>query len=221
MEDGAMAYQPYHQKRIDAGLCKDCGLQRGSNGTTIYCRACSSKIQDNANARKEAKRKEWANAGDLICNGCGAHLGNAEFKLCEKCRQYHRDHGNRTRQSRMERKLADGACAACSAKALHKSRYCKKHFLDNTLRKYGISINEYDLFWKKLEHQEFRCYYTGIEIIPGVNASLDHKIPRSRGGKQSDIDNCVWCDRNINAFKNDATDEEFVNLCKRIAKRFP
>jgi len=129
--------------------------------------------------------KEWAKAGDLICNGCGAHLGNAEFKLCEKCRQYHRDHGNRTRQSRMERKLADGACAACSAKALHKSRYCKKHFLDNTLRKYGISINEYDLFWEKLEHhrswdKQSACKVVGLTFgnsITRRKARMHNKMP--------------------------------------------
>ena len=214
-----MAYQPYHQKRIDAGLCKDCGLQRGNNGTTIYCRSCSSKIQENANARKEAKRKEWAKAGNLICNGCGAHLENAEFKLCEKCRQYHRSYSNKTRSARMERKSETGSCAACSAQAMGKSRYCKKHFLENILCKYGVPTDEYALFWEKLEQQKFLCYYTGTEIIPGINASIDHRLPRSRGGK-NDITNCVWCDRNINAFKRDATDEEFINLCKRIAGKF-
>ena len=46
-----MAYQPYHQKRITAGLCKDCGSPRGEDGTSIYCRACAAKIQAKANAK--------------------------------------------------------------------------------------------------------------------------------------------------------------------------
>lgn len=215
-----MAYQPYHQKRINAGLCKDCGSNRGEDGTSIFCRSCATKVQATANARKEAKRKEWAMSGDLVCNGCGAILPDATFKRCEKCRQYHNDHWNKTNPARLDKKTSIGECAACSADALLRSRYCKKHFLDNSLRKYRISMGDYGKFWDKLEMQGFRCHYTGIEIIPGVNASIDHKVPVSRGGSRTDIANCVWCDRDINAFKNDATDDEFIALCKRIAARF-
>lgn len=215
-----MPYQPYHQKRIDAGLCKDCGSPRGNDGTSIYCRACASKVQAKANAWKEAKRKEWAAAGDLVCNGCGAILPDAMFKRCEKCRQYHQSNWSKTRPARLARKAAVGQCAVCSSDALSSSRYCKRHFLENSLRKYRVPTEDYDKFWIKLEMQGFRCYYTGVEIIPGVNASIDHKIPVSRGGSLDDINNCVWCDRNINAFKNDTTDSEFINLCKRIADRF-
>lgn len=216
-----MAYQPYHQKRIVAGLCKDCGSPRGEDGTSIYCRACAAKIQARANTRKEAKRKEWAASGALVCNGCGGILPDTTFKLCEKCRQYHSSHWKKTQPVRLARKASIGQCASCSSDALTSSRYCKKHFLDSSLRKYRVPMDDYNRFWEKLEAQEFRCYYTGIEILPGVNASIDHKVPVSRGGSRADIDNCVWCDRNINAFKNDSTDIEFIDLCKRIADRFP
>jgi hypothetical protein len=70
-----------------------------------------------------------------------------------------------------------------------------------------------------LEAQNFRCHYTGVELIPGQNASLDHRIPRSRGGDPFDIDNCVWCDRLINAFKNDLTEDEFVARCRTVVDR--
>jgi len=73
--------------------------------------------------------------------------------------------------------------------------------------------------WAKLEAQGFRCYYTGVELVPGTNASLDHRIPRSQGGDPLDPDNCVWCDRLINAFKNDLTEAEFVERCKAVVDK--
>ncbi len=94
------------------------------------------------------------------------------------------------------------------------------HTLENSLRKYRIAKNRYEEFWQKLVAQDFRCYYTGVHLVPGVNASLDHRVPRSRGGDPADIDNCVWCDRLINAFKNDLTEAEFVERCKIVAARF-
>jgi hypothetical protein len=72
------------------------------------------------------------------------------------------------------------------------------------------------LFWAKLEAQHFLCFYTGIELVPGRNASVDHRIPISRGGSPSDPENCVWCDRLVNAFKNDLTEDEFIERCRII-----
>jgi hypothetical protein len=94
------------------------------------------------------------------------------------------------------------------------------HWLDNCLRQFGIPQSRYAAFWDKLVAQDFRCYYTGATLAPGINLSLDHRIPRSRGGSPTDIDNCVWCDRLINSFKSDLTEAEFVERCKAVAAQF-
>ncbi|MGL4617891.1 MAG: HNH endonuclease [Chroococcidiopsis sp.] len=91
--------------------------------------------------------------------------------------------------------------------------------MGNSIRKYNIPLEQWDLYWQKLQEQKFECYYTGVLLVPEKNLSLDHLLPRSKGGS-NEIDNCVWCDRNINAFKNDLTDEEFIRRCKIIAQRF-
>ncbi len=55
--------------------------------------------------------------------------------------------------------------------------------------------------------------------MPGVNASLDHKIPTSRGGN-NDLPNLQWVDMQINFVKNALTHDEFVEFCVAIAIKF-
>jgi 5-methylcytosine-specific restriction endonuclease McrA len=97
-------------------------------------------------------------------------------------------------------------------------RFCAKHWVAAKLHRNGIARREHDAFFAKLVEQNFACYYTGSALVPGQNCSLDHRIPRSRGGQNS-IDNIVWCDTRINLAKGDMTDEEFVAMCRKIAAR--
>jgi 5-methylcytosine-specific restriction endonuclease McrA len=70
-----------------------------------------------------------------------------------------------------------------------------------------------DLF----EAQQRTCAYTGEVLIPGINASLDHKIPTSRGGT-NDRENLQWVTARVNSMKSDLTHEEFVALCRHIGQ---
>jgi 5-methylcytosine-specific restriction endonuclease McrA len=63
--------------------------------------------------------------------------------------------------------------------------------------------------------QHGRCAYTGAALVPGVNASLDHKLPRTRGGS-SERENLQWVTTRINSMKNNLTHDEFVSLCRLI-----
>ena len=66
------------------------------------------------------------------------------------------------------------------------------------------------------EEQGGRCAYTGEPLVPGVTASLDHKLPMSRGGLH-ERDNLQWVTTRINSMKADLTHEEFVALCATVA----
>lgn len=163
-------------------------------------------------------REQWT-ADGAACNTCGATLPDKQFKNCGRCRERmrkrHHSHGKERRAGRR----GSGFCVACAQPTTHASNYCRTHWLENGIGKYGFTRCQYDTMWAKLETQDFRCYYTGITLVPGVNASLDHRIPRSRGGDPLDPDNCVWCDRLINAFKNDLTEAEFVARCRLVVER--
>lgn len=68
-----------------------------------------------------------------------------------------------------------------------------------------------------LERQGFRCRYTGEVLTPGVNANVDHVVPRSRGGT-NDESNLQWVTARINRMKTDMTHEEFLAACVEVAK---
>ena len=61
-----------------------------------------------------------------------------------------------------------------------------------------------------------RCAYTDEVLVAGQNASLDHKIPVSRGGDGS-LSNLQWVTIKTNSMKSDLTHKEFVALCTLIS----
>jgi 5-methylcytosine-specific restriction endonuclease McrA len=63
--------------------------------------------------------------------------------------------------------------------------------------------------------QAGRCALTGASLTPGGMASVDHKVPRSRGGAQS-IENVQWVLTVANLAKHTMTPEEFVALCRQV-----
>ena len=211
-----MAYSNFQQNRIDAGLCKDCGMERTTNGTKINCRDCANAHSVSAT---KSKQKTRLNFKEGQCKSCGSNVSNSQFKTCETCRIYCRNYAQKTAGTVRKYKTENKVCFECSSKAYSFANRCCKHIMGNTIRKYGIPLTDWKIYWNKLEEQEFKCFYTGVDLIPEKNLSLDHLQPRSKGGTNN-IDNCVWCDRNINAFKNDSTFEEFVSRCKMIAERF-
>lgn len=66
--------------------------------------------------------------------------------------------------------------------------------------------------------QKGKCAYTGELLILGDNASLDHKMPKSRGGEDVSS-NLQWVTWNVNDCKRALTHDEFVALCRKVAFR--
>jgi len=71
--------------------------------------------------------------------------------------------------------------------------------------------------WHK---QEGKCAYTGEVLIPGVNASLDHKIPKHMGGDNR-IDNLQWTTKQINLHtKRWMSHDQFITMCSNVVHKF-
>ena len=126
----------------------------------------------------------------------------------------------RVRNKRKSR-IAEGLCIYCPipARPVVAGQYCKEHwftvfaadrFGDSSLGKEIKSI---------YEKQNGLCIYSGEPLVLGKNASLDHKIPRCRGGTD-DIDNLQWTTRQVNLAKTDFLHEEFVEFCLKVASKF-
>lgn len=67
-----------------------------------------------------------------------------------------------------------------------------------------------------LESQGYRCALTGRELAPKT-ASLDHKLPATRGGT-NEIENVWLVHSDINRAKGTMTAEEFIQLCHEVVR---
>lgn len=93
---------------------------------------------------------------------------------------------------------------------------CKKHVFKCLSQGYsgkGTKISPFEI-WKILKKQRCVCPLTGRKITK-ENISLDHIIPRSRGGSNN-LSNLRFVDYDANIAKSTLLDEEFLKLCKDI-----
>jgi 5-methylcytosine-specific restriction endonuclease McrA len=94
------------------------------------------------------------------------------------------------------------------------------HILSTAARRWLGSASLWPQLDDLLQNQNGLCAYTGTPLVLGHNASLDHKIPRSRGGEDR-IENVQWVTWDVNRSKTDMTHEEFVAMCHVVSKKFP
>ena len=97
-------------------------------------------------------------------------------------------------------KLKENKCRYCQDGRIKGSRYCLFHCVKMNCRVSNIDFSLIDPLIDKLYSQKFECHYTGKLLIPGVNTSLDHKIPKAKGGLNT-LDNLIWVDISVNRLK--------------------
>lgn len=98
-------------------------------------------------------------------------------------------------------------CLDCRLKTVARLRYEK-----------AVSSGVWLVLKKKWEDQGGRCVYSGEAITPGVNASIDHIVPKSRGGGDEPA-NLQWVSLRVNKMKGDMLHDEFLSMCRLIAGR--
>jgi CRISPR/Cas system Type II protein with McrA/HNH and RuvC-like nuclease domain len=79
---------------------------------------------------------------------------------------------------------------------------------------YNVAWNELEALYNK---QNGRCALSGVPITIGENASLDHIIPRAKGGTNT-IDNYQWVHSDVNMMKNAFPVKRFIEWCSLIAR---
>ena len=70
--------------------------------------------------------------------------------------------------------------------------------------------------YELVQAQEYKCALSGACIKDPNNASLDHKTPISKGGKNN-IENLQWLLSEINLMKGSLENDRFVELCCMVA----
>jgi hypothetical protein len=144
-------------------------------------------------------------------------------KVRETSRQRFKDPKKRAAQTASkhrtaQRKISQGICVACLELITCGDRYCFKHWLLSVGHKYGLTIKNggvklIEAIWNE---QAGTCALTGEKLVPGYNASLDHILPRCRGGT-NEKSNLQWVTKQVNWFKRSRTNGELIPVCLKIA----
>lgn len=81
---------------------------------------------------------------------------------------------------------------------------------------YTTPLFTVDEFLEKIGESP-RCYLSGklLNIEDHKSWSIDHKIPRSKGGDNT-LDNADICDSTVNSAKTDMLIDDFLNVCKSV-----
>jgi 5-methylcytosine-specific restriction endonuclease McrA len=117
-----------------------------------------------------------------------------------------------------DRNAAVGLCVNCTRPAAPGAKNCEKHLLMALSRKHLGTGRYWAELLALLDAQDRLCPYTGEPLQVGVNASIDHIVPRSRGGAEQ-IENLHWVATSVNQAKAALLHDEFVALCLVIVAR--
>jgi hypothetical protein len=122
---------------------------------------------------------------------------------CKKC-------NNKDSKNYRKKSNENGTCQKCSKPKLENSVYCLHHLVRNILKLRDYKLltqieRDYytEVMIEKLEDQNYKCYISGITLIPGINACIDHILPKKNYPELTlDLENLAWIDSLVNSVKN-------------------
>lgn len=193
------AAENYKKNKLER-RCKSCP-NKVQDTKGIYCVDCRQKKKDTWNKRK----------AEGICVTCG----KAQKTVGLKCMPCYTSTVATVEINKQER-LSNGLCAYCDNPRVN-NRLCQDHFLKFTAKTHLGSSKRAAELYELFIQQNATCPYTKIKLDLGKNASIDHRIPKSRGGS-TEIDNLQWIYCNVNFMKGDMLEDEFYDLVSLIAK---
>ena len=187
--------------------CAKCGFRDALPGrkSCSFCRSGWYKL-------RSGRRK------DGLCIRCGLLLEPDELlrgnSRCGACRA--RD--SSTLRKKRSKWSQQGLCMRCGTSddvTRQSARYCESCYLRNVsrshFRSHSMAVPLLDVFRK----QGGICPYTGRKLTLGINTSLDHILPKARGGA-NDIGNMQWVYLPINYMKHELPEAEFLTLVAEI-----
>ena len=210
--------------------CTKCGIekpvsafnkdQRYKDGLLSWCKDCRREHARNRRETFEQERDKACVA--KRCSTCGKTKPASEFtkrrgskdglqSWCKKCR-------TKKDAERSAKKTADGICVYCSEEKLEHSIKCLKCWANAAARlanrRCQGKVTGVEVL-RLLERQGYRCPRTGRQLVPGLNASLDHIMSISQGGTNA-IENLEMVDLNYNRAKNVMSHQDLLQLCRDI-----
>lgn len=213
--------------KIPARKCPRCHTKyRPQRRWQKFCsRSCRWAINDIRKRSLRPKVKRIGSSekpfGEIVCPVC-----KKTFTSTRSTKKYcsHRCYRLRMSRNWMNENRAKGLCYACKTPPIKGgSSWCEKHWLTQLAWRSGLrGRGSWEQLKRLLIKQNRRCPYTGIKLIIGVNASIDHINPRALyPNLVGKINNLEWVDEDVNRAKRMMSRKEFVSMCRKVARRFP
>ena len=156
------------------------------------------------------------------CDVCKTSLRvrRADRKAAGKCRDCARGAGGKTRCPVCIRRIKAslrrrGRCESCGGANTAPGVICARCALKGIARRSLGDKTRWTEIQQLIETQGFRCAVTGELIAVSETASLDHIVPKNRGGGH-ESGNLRWVHIVVNRMKNDMTDAELLRWAELL-----
>lgn len=180
------------------------------------------------------KLKELGRAGYCACELCrtskyftSKEIYDKDYYLCNKCFKFVDINDIESISNRFN--ISPEQCQNLKLNIQLKqgvknnSKLSNEQKLSAKIARFQCDVNKSNRFTLLQFYKRFAnnpiCYLTRepIDLDDVETYQLDHIIPKSKGG-DSTLDNCGLLKSKVNIAKLDMTPNEFIELCKKIAK---
>lgn len=146
------------------------------------------------------------------CRRCGADRGaDGTATHCRACRD-----GARARSLTHRRRLiAAGLCVQCGKAGVVACQQCRRCWIRQKACIHLKASSLGDLLEEIWRDQGGADALTGEPLAYEDSPSIDHVVPRSKGGT-NDRANLRWVSHRINTAKGTMSDAEFVAMCRKV-----
>lgn len=180
-----------------------------------YQRRYLSKPENRAKKRARNLTTKQKRKARGLCVNCGQRPALENRSYCSECKSLMVVNA----QKRRAECVAQGRCWQCRKASIlpNHNRLCETCYFRVTAKQRLGGFKYWQVLKAKFDEQRGRCAYTGIPLILGVNASLDHIMPSLHYPHlRRDPNNIEWVSRAVNEMKRDRTPDEFLSLIKSI-----
>lgn len=173
---------------------------------------------------KDAKSKDHTRRHCRDCNAETARLKHVRYASngqCTQCRQPYEGQGLCCHEclDKARRRYRDRdpeSCLSCHrVGGLITTLLCEPCWLKEVSKRFLGSKKHWSELKDLIIKQGNRCALSGVPIRMGLNASVDHIIPKSLGGGSVML-NFRWVHTRVNQLRGNLSDAELLDLCSRV-----
>ncbi len=210
---GDVSPEEYRKNRYhilkDSHCCVICTEPLPEGFKWVRCDRCRLRHVGSSMIRYDSRKATNS------CVKCGVELDDGYTKIkCQTCLELDIITKTKLRETRVISKI----CRDCGVEdSIQGQVMCWLCYVKTLSNSHLNSRTLYQLLLDKWEEQGGRCAYTGIELTPGVNTSIDHILPKSLYPElKYTPSNLQWVHLIVNDMKGNRMPDDFVELCRQV-----